>query len=171
MVHSPLLLLLLSALLATTTGFKCAECGTYECTEPSETECKWGKVLDSCNCCMTCGRELGKQCGAKFLGSPKCGRCLTCVKPPLKPGEAAFNQWGKCELNCTEAECLKNPMPDCPTYRETTETETTEATEATETETVHYPNFANAQRLPMPLMGIFFVSAVPHLTLAVSFLR
>ncbi|XP_043223547.1 insulin-like growth factor-binding protein 7 [Amphibalanus amphitrite] len=110
-----ILLVVLATLLATTEAFRCARCGTYECApEPPDAQCApWGKVLDVCNCCTVCAQQLHERCGAQFAGSPKCGRCLKCVKPPLEPGEHPYNQWGACELDCSSKDCQKDPVPVC----------------------------------------------------------
>ena len=116
MSRLPLLLLVLVVLLSAAEAFRCQRCGTYDCpTEPSEAECApWGKVLDVCNCCTVCARRLGEKCGAQFAGSPKCGRCLKCVKPPLPHGAHPYNQWGACEIDCSAEGCQDvTAVPQC----------------------------------------------------------
>jgi len=89
-------LLLLCAVLATTAALSCTPCQPKKCKPPQGCHWLFGTVKDVCNCCLACGRVLGQRCGAIFAGSPKCGRFLKCVKPPLPPGLNIANQWGRC---------------------------------------------------------------------------
>ena len=60
-------------------------CDVSKCAHSVSVGCEHGYVLDRCDCCKTCVREVGEECGGKFDGFGVCKNGLEC-QPRLNDG-------------------------------------------------------------------------------------
>lgn len=72
----------------------CPPCSKAFCIQPKN--CKGGRVMDTCGCCLVCAKVESELCGGKWMIEGKCDKKLTCV-PRDRHHRSPWPNIGHCE--------------------------------------------------------------------------
>ena len=73
-------LLLLAVVLTVCSGLSCSRCRRKRCSPEAEVKrfCEGGVVLDACDCCYVCAKQINESCGGPWRLYGKCDAGLEC---------------------------------------------------------------------------------------------